>query len=330
VDATEEILGIVEDLGERDLVIVLLSGGGSALLVAPADDISLKDKQLTTSALLASGATIQEINSVRKHLSRVKGGQLARACGPASVMTLVLSDVIGDSLDVIASGPTVPDASTYGDALAVIDRYRLREKLPESVVERLDRGGSGDLPETPKPGDDAFARNTVRIIGSNRVALEAAAAMGNANGYRSRILTSSLRGEAREVAKVLSALAEGVPDDERPCALICGGETTVTLGDDPGTGGRNQELALAAALEIDGRDDIVVLSVGTDGTDGPTDAAGGIVDGESVRRARETGLDIRDALHRHDAHPLLSEIGDLVTTGPTGTNVMDVVIFLVG
>jgi hydroxypyruvate reductase len=330
VDAASEILELVSELDERDLVIVLLSGGGSALLVAPADGISLDDKQITTNALLASGATIHEINTVRKHFSRVKGGQLARACGPAAVVTLALSDVIGDSLDVIASGPTVPDTSTYGDALAVIDRYGLRETLPKSVVERFRRGAAGDLPETPKPGDDAFRRSVVRIVGSNRTALTAAADAARANGYEPRVLTSSLRGEAREVANVLVAIAEGVANSDRPCGLICGGETTVTLGSNPGTGGRNQELALAAALEIDGRDDIVVLSVGTDGTDGPTDAAGGIVDGESVRRAREAELDVRDALRRHDAYPLLAEIDDLVVTGPTGTNVMDVVIVLVG
>lgn len=330
VDAANEILELVSDLDERDLVIVLLSGGGSALLVAPADDISLDDKQITTNALLASGATIHEINAVRKHLSRVKGGQLAHACAPASVVTLALSDVIGDPLDVIASGPTVPDTSMYADAVAVIDRYGLREKLPKAVVDRLDRGAAGDLPETPKPGDEAFKRGVVRIVGSNRATLAAASETARANGYKPRVLTSSLRGEAREVAKVLVSLAEGVSDIDRPCALICGGETTVTLGTNPGMGGRNQELALAAALEIDGGDDIVVLSVGTDGTDGPTDAAGGLVDGESVSRARKTELDIRDALHRHDAYPLLKEIGDLVVTGPTGTNVMDVVIVLVG
>ena len=330
VDATNEILELISDLDECDLVVVLLSGGGSALLVAPADGISLDDKQITTNALLASGATIHEINAVRKHLSRVKGGQLARACAPAIVVTLALSDVIGDPLDVIASGPTVADTSTYADALAVIDRYEIVEKVPASVVERFRRGAAGDLPETPKPGDDVYRRGVVRIVGSNNTALTAAADAARVNGYEPCVLTSSLRGEAREVAKVVVAIAEGVANEDRPCALICGGETTVTLGSNPGTGGRNQELALAAALEIEGRDDIVVLSVGTDGTDGPTDAAGGIVDGESARRAREAGLDVRDALRRHDAYPLLAEIGDLVVTGPTGTNVMDVVIVLVG
>lgn len=330
VDAATEMLELVRDLNECDVVIMLLSGGGSALLVAPADGISLNDKQTVTNALLGSGATIHEMNAVRKHLSRVKGGQLARACGSATVLTLALSDVINDPIDVIASGPTVPDTSTFADAVAVIDRYGLRNILPKAAVGRLERGVAGEIDDTPKANDALFQRNTVRIVGSNRTALRAAYDAAYEAGYTPRILTSSLRGEAREAAKVLVALAEGVPKTDHPCALICGGETTVTLGENPGAGGRNQEFAVAAALEITERDDIVVLSVGTDGTDGPTDAAGGIVDSTTVQRAEAAGFNVRDALQRHDAYPLLEAIGDLVVTGPTGTNVMDVVVILVG
>ena len=330
VRAADELLHLVSGLSPRDVVIVLLSGGGSALLVAPAEGITLADKQATTGLLLASGATIGEINCVRKHLSRVKGGQLVRACAPARVVALALSDVIGDPLDVIASGPTVPDPTTYVDALAVLDRYGLREKVPPSVVARLVQGAAGALSETSKADDPAFARAATLLIGTNRVALDAAARTAEMNGYRPRVLTSSLRGEAREVAKVICALAEGVAPQDRPAALVFGGETTVTLSPDAGRGGRNQELALAAAIEIAGRDDVVILSMGTDGTDGPTDAAGGIADGGTVERARDAGCSPGDALRRHDAYPLLEATGDLIVTGPTGTNVMDVVIALVG
>jgi len=330
VRAADELLHLVSGLSPRDVVIVLLSGGGSALLVAPAEGITLADKQATTGLLLASGATIGEINCVRKHLSRVKGGQLVRACAPARVVALALSDVIGDPLDVIASGPTVPDPTTYVDALAVLDRYGLREKVPPNVVARFVQGAAGALPETPKADDPAFARAATLLIGTNRVALDAAARTAEMNGYRPRVLTSSLRGEAREVAKVICALAEGVAPQDRPAALVFGGETTVTLSPDAGRGGRNQELALAAAIEIAGRDDVVILSMGTDGTDGPTDAAGGIADGGTVERARDAGCSPGDALRRHDAYPLLEATGDLIVTGPTGTNVMDVVIALVG
>jgi len=330
VSATNDLLRLVDGLAEHDLVIVLISGGGSALMVAPADGISLADKQTTTGALLSCGATINEINCIRKHLSRVKGGQLARAAAPAHVVSLILSDVIGDPLDVIASGPTVPDPTSFGDALAILDRYALRRTVPRSARERLEAGARGEIEETPKPGDAVFRRSRAHLVGTNRLALEAAARLASERGYAPRVLTSTLRGEAREAAKVVCSLAEGVGTDVGPTALIFGGETTVTLSPDSGKGGRNQELALAAALEIKGRDDVVILSLGTDGTDGPTDAAGGLTDGTTCERAKAAGLSPEDALRRHDAYPLLQATGDLVVTGPTGTNVMDVVVALVG
>jgi len=330
VAATVEMLDTVADLNERDIVIVLLSGGGSALLVASAPGITLLDKQETTGALLACGATIDEVNSVRKHLSRVKGGQLARACQPAHVLTLALSDVIGDPPDVIASGPTAPDTSTFASALAVVDRYEMRERIPASAMERLEQGARGEIAETPGEDDPAFARTSDRIVGSNRTALDAAATEARAQGYDARIMTSSLRGEAREVATAVSSLAEGAREHLAPTALMFGGETTVTLGNSPGRGGRNQELALSAALSVAGSDDIVLMSIGTDGTDGPTDAAGGIIDGATVARAEALGLSAADHLARHDAYPLLERTGDLIRTGPTGTNVMDIVVALVG
>jgi glycerate 2-kinase len=336
VAATASMLELVRGLNANDVVFVLLSGGGSALLVAPVEGVSLADKQSTTSALLACGATIDEINSVRKHLSRVKGGLLARECAPARVVTLALSDVIGDPADVIASGPTVPDTTSYSDAMSVLERYSLLDRVPRSVIDHFNAGLAGRIPDTPKIGDAAFDRTQYELVGTNHGALEAAREEAVRAGYSARILTSSMRGEARDVAKALVALAEGIKASERPVALILGGETTVTLNESPGLresvglGGRNQELALVAAREILGRDDVVVLSVGTDGTDGPTDAAGGVVDGESVVRAVAAGLDIETALRRHDSYPLLKEIGDLVVTGPTGTNVMDVMVALVG
>jgi len=330
VRAADELLRLVSRLTERDLVIVLISGGGSALLVAPADGITLSDKQATTSALLACGATINEMNCVRKHLSRVKGGQLARACMPARVVSLILSDVIGDPLDVIASGPTVPDPTTFRDALAVLDRYGLRGTVPQAVLRRFDAGAAGAVPETPKPGDPTFERSITHLVGTNRLALDAAARLATQYDYSPRVLTSTLRGEAREVAKVIGSLAEAVGPHDGPTALILGGETTVTLSEHPGRGGRNQELALAFAREVAGRDDMVLLSVGTDGTDGPTDAAGALVDGRTCERANAAGFSVEKALDGHNSYPLLEATSDLVKTGPTGTNVMDVVVVLVG
>lgn len=336
------ILRVAEQATERDLVLCLLSGGGSALLEALPEPLTLVDLQATTAALLASGAAIHEVNAVRKHLSRVKGGQLARAVAPATLITLVLSDVVGSPLDVIASGPTVPDASTWGQVEEIVTRYRLWASLPPAVRARLEQGAAGALPETPKADDPCFARASVVIVGDNAQAAEAAQREAAALGYQSAVLTTFLEGEAREVAKVAVALAREVQAADRPlpapACLILGGETTVTLGSggeeaesglSPGTGGRNQELALAAALALAGKPGILVGALATDGSDGPTDSAGAIVDGETVARAAAQGYDAATHLARHDAYPLLDAVGDLLRSGPTNTNVNDLLFVLV-
>lgn len=328
LDAGRRILALLEDASADDLVLVLLSGGGSALLEAPAG-LTLADLQATTDALLACGATINEINCLRKHLSLVKGGQLARAASPATLVTLVLSDVVGSPLDVIASGPTVPDRSTWADAWAVITRYGLASRLPATALVRLQAGMRGELPDTPKPDDPIFADVRTVIVGDNRVAAAAACQRAAELGYHPLLLTTFVEGEAREVAKVVVAVAKEVHSSERPVAppacLILGGETTVTLGAQPGHGGRNQELALAAALALEGLPGVTVAALATDGSDGPTDSAGGLIDAETVARGRAAGLDAGLALRRHDAYPYLRATGDLLLTGPTQTNVNDLI-----
>ena len=325
-------LALLAGLAPDALVLGLFSGGGSALLPAPAAGLTLAEKQETTRLLLACGATIDEINALRKHLSAIKGGLLARAAAPARVVALMLSDVIGDPLDTIASGPTHPDATTFGDCLAIVDRYDLRCQLPAPVRQHLEAGARGERPETPKPGDPCFARAESLVIGNSRLAIDAAAHKASALGYEVLVLTSRLQGEARHAAAALVAIAQETTATDRPIArpacFIAGGETTVTLRGD-GKGGRNQELALAAALQLDGWPAITLLSAGTDGTDGPTDAAGALADGQTLRRARTRGLDARAFLDRHDSYPFFAALDDLVITGPTGTNVMDLQIVLI-
>lgn len=327
------ILDLAHRAGARDLVICLLSGGGSALLEALPPGISPADLQATTGLLLASGATIHEINTLRKHLSLLKGGRLAAAVAPATLLTLVLSDVVGSPLDVIASGPTVADPTTWADAWAVIARYALADRLPASVRSYLQAGLAGALPDTPKPGDPLFARSRVCLVGDNAMAAAAAAAAAAGQGYHSLILTTFLEGEAREVARVAVALAREVQAYHRPvpppACLILGGETTVTLGPQPGHGGRNQELALAGAIALSGTTGITLVALATDGTDGPTDAAGGVVDGTTLARGAALGLDARDHLRRHDAYPYLAAVGALLKTGPTRTNVNDLLFLFV-
>jgi len=296
IRGAEDILSVVSGAGDRDLVICVLSGGGSALLVSPVQSVSLQDKQEVTRLLLACGANIHEINTVRKHLSRVKGGGLARLAHPATVVSLILSDVIGDDLDVIASGSTVPDSSTYHQAVQVLKAYGIWEQVPKSVREHVEKGVNGKIEETPKPGDISFQNDSWELVGTNLQALRAARKEADSQGYKSLILS--------------------------------GGETTVTL-QGGGRGGRNMEFALASAIALEGMKHVVVLSGGTDGTDGPTDAAGAIADGETVVRARAEGLDANDYLRRNDSYPFFQAIGDLVMTGPTRTNVMDVCIMLV-
>ena len=312
-----------------DLVLCLISGGASALLPLPAGPITLAEKQATTSLLLACGATIHEINAVRKHLSRIKGGQLARLAAPATVESLLLSDVIGDDLDVIGSGPTAPDASTFAGALAILEKFDLVGRVPAAVRNRLQQGVRGELPETPKPGDPLFRGVRNVLVGNNRLALDAAARRARALGFRTLVLSSEIQGETREIARMHAAIAREIVSTSRPvkapACIITGGETTVTLHGD-GKGGRNQEFVLAAALEIAGLRHVVVFSAGTDGSDGPTDAAGAIADGDTLRRNPEA----ISYLNRNDSYHYFQPLGDLVMTGATNTNVMDVRILLVG
>lgn len=332
VDGTIKIRSLLADLDDETLVICLLSGGGSALLPAPADGLTLADKQATTQHLLSCGATIDEVNAVRKHLSAVKGGLLARSAQPATLVTLALSDVIGDPLDTIASGPTYPDSTTFADCLEIVDRYGLRSRLPAAVRQRLEAGGRGDLPDTPKEGDPCFVRTSTYVIGNNALAIAAARDKSRQLGYTPLVLSTRIQGEARDVAAVLVAIGQEVRTADRPvprpACVICGGETTVTLRG-KGKGGRNQELALAAALRLDGWDGITLLSGGTDGTDGPTDAAGASVDTHTLSRARQAGLNAPDFLTRNDSYHFFQALDDLLITGATNTNVMDLQILLV-
>ncbi len=286
-----------------------------------------------TRLLLECGADIGEVNTVRKHLSRLKGGGLARLAAPARLLTLILSDVVGDPLEVIASGPTAADPTTFADALAVLKRYGLPVEVPGSVLRYLERGAEGAVPETLKPGDPALNRCRNLLVGNNAAAVAAAARSAAELGYRPLILSTTITGETRHVAAVHGALAREMVASGHPvpppACLISGGETTVTVTGE-GKGGRNQEFALAAALEIRGLPNILVFSAGTDGTDGPTDAAGAVADGTTVERAEKAGRDPRRHLETNDAYPLFAELGDLVMTGPTNTNVMDLRLVLAG
>jgi hydroxypyruvate reductase len=306
----------------------------------PRESISLRDKQEITGLLLKCGATIDEINVIRKHLSGIKGGRLAQAAFPSRLFCLILSDVVGDSLSTIASGPTVGDPSTFSDCENVLEKYEIRHEASETVQEIITGGLRGNFDETPKPGDEIFHRVSNVIIGSNRNALEAAATEASSLGFNLMTLSTRMTGEAREVGTMLANKMAEICDTDSPVAppacLLAGGETTVTIRG-AGKGGRNQELALAAAIELaehrrrHGADmpDVVIAGVGTDGGDGPTDAAGAIVDTTTVERAERKGLDPMASLNENDSYHLLGPIGDLLITGPTGTNVMDLMIALV-
>jgi len=322
--ATEEMVRRANAAGADDLIVFLVSGGGSALTPAPVLPITLAEKQDTTRLLLGAGATINELNTVRKHLSLFKGGQFARAAAPATLVALILSDVIGDPLDVIASGPTAPDPTTFAEALSVLARRGVGGQVPLPVRARLETGARGEIAETPKPGDPAFKRVTNVVIGNNATVVEAAAAEARRLGYRTEILTRELQGEAREVARQLVARARGqVPHT----CLIAGGETTVTVRG-RGRGGRCQEFVLAAALELSSEDRLVVLAAGTDGSDGPTDAAGAIADATTITRGERGGRAARAALDDNDAYTFLSAADALVVSGPTNTNLLDVYVVL--
>jgi glycerate 2-kinase len=326
LEAARHIEAIADRAQAEDLVICLFSGGGSALLTRPAPGITLGELGLMNGALLASGAPIEQINVLRKHVSAIKGGQLARRIWPARHVTLLLSDVVGDVVDVVASGPTVHDPSTWADAQAVITRYGLGERLPASVLRRVAAGCAGQVEETPKAGDVAFERAILRVIAGGELACEAAAARGRELGLQVRIETTSLRGEAREVGRALVEAGRGMRRGAAARCVVLGGETTVKLGRDAGRGGRNQELALAALCAMrEGDTGLWVGSMTTDGTDGPTDVAGAIV-WAGMGGEREV---LERALARHDATPALEEIGALVRCGPTRTNVNDLVFLIV-
>ena len=329
VEGARRIADLALQAGKDDLVVCLISGGGSALLPFPAPPITLEEKQQVTRLLLNCGANIHEVNAVRKHISGIKGGQLARLAAPAQVEALLLSDVIGDDLDVIGSGPTAPDASTFARVAEIFEHYAITAQVPRAVLERIEAGLRGEIPETPKPGDPLFRRVRNTVVGSNRLALDAAARRAREIGYRTLVLASEIQGETRDVARMHAAIAREVVHAGRPArppaCIITGGETTVTIKG-CGLGGRNQEFVLAAAIDIAGLPDTVVFSAGTDGTDGPTDAAGAIADGGTLARNPEAAR----FLEANDSYHYFEGLGDLVKTGPTNTNVMDVRLLLVG
>src|SRR5688572_2847511 len=329
--ATERIVRLLRQTRSDDLVINLISGGGSALLCSPADGISFHEKQEITRRLLSCGAPIGEINAIRKHISKVKGGRLAGLAYPSTLISLILSDVVGDSISDIASGPTAADPSTFSECQAILDRYKLRTEKAVSIARFIDKGSAREIEETPKPGDPIFNNVMNVVVGSNRLAVIAAKEQAERLGYSVKVIDKLAEGEATELAVAHAAIAKKIYHSgtvRRPACVISGGEATVTLRGD-GLGGRNQEFALATALEIDGLDGVVALIGGTDGSDGPTEAAGGIVDGGTVRRGETKGLDARDYLSRNDSYHYLNATDDLLVTGPTFTNVMDLRLFII-
>lgn len=322
LQAGQRIREVLSDLRANDLLVCLISGGGSALAILPPPPLTLYDVQMLTEALLRCGAEITEINVVRRHLDLLKGGGVARLASPARLLTLILSDVLGDSLEAIASGPTAPDSTTKQDALFVLEKYGLHTRISPSVL--------AALLETPKPGDEVFTRVQNVVIGRNRDALQAALCQAQREGFHAVLLNDDLRGEARERGRALSRVLRDVHEQgkpvPRPACLLAGGETTVALGEAKGRGGRNQELALAAVPELAGLPDVLFITLATDGEDGPTDAAGAVVNGETARRAVTLGLDPDVMLQQHDSYTFFTALGDAIRIGPTGTNVNDLVL----
>jgi len=332
IKGADEILNLVEGAGKNDLVLCLISGGGSALLVLPAEGITLKDKQDTIKILLSCGATIHEINTIRKHISEIKGGRLAKAAYPAGMISLILSDVVGDDLDVIASGPSAPDPSTFKECMEIFEKYKITKNIPKAVLSHIMKGASGKVPETPKEGDRVFNNTYNLIIAGNMEAISAARQESKKMGYKTLVLSSMIEGETRDVAKVHTAIAKEILKTGNPLppptCILSGGETTVNITGS-GLGGRNQEFVLAAAIDIAKRKNIVVLSGGTDGGDGPTDAAGAIADNNTFKRAKSMGLNPLNFLLNNDSYHFFKQLDDLLITGPTNTNVMDLRIILV-
>jgi glycerate 2-kinase len=330
--AVEGMREILRDLRPGDVVLCLISGGGSALLPAPAPQIDLKEKQEVTTALLRAGATIRELNAVRKHLSSIKGGQLLRWTAPARVVSLIMSDVIGDPLDFIASGPTSPDTTTFADALTIIQKYGI--EVSGRVRERFEAGTRGEIEETPKEGDPIFERVSNHVIATNRMLVETASAKARELGFETLFLSSEVEGEARDVGRFFASMAREIGSTgnpaEPPACVLAAGETTVTVRG-LGMGGRNQEMALAWAMKMKDWDrPTCFASIATDGTDGSTIAAGGLVDPHTYRRAIEVNMDPARYLRSNDSYNFLKAVGDLVTTGPTQTNLMDLQILLAG
>ncbi|MBW1644537.1 MAG: glycerate kinase [Deltaproteobacteria bacterium] len=331
-NGADEIVNLLKKAGKKDLVICLISGGGSALLPLPVEEISLKEKQETIKVLLSCGASIHEINTIRKHISKIKGGKLAKEVYPAQLITFILSDVVGDDMDVIASGPTVPDTSSFGDCMRIFEKYHIENKVPESVVQYINDGISGKVEETPGKEDRVFKRNQNVIIGSNIEAILAAKKEAEALGYNPLILSSMIQGETRHTALVYTAIAKQIIKTghpvKPPTCVLAGGETTVTVKG-TGKGGRNQEFALASVADISNKNNIVILSCGTDGNDGDTDAAGAVPDSHTLNRARRIGIDPNRFLENNDSYHFFEKLGDLIKTGPTNTNVMDIQVILV-
>jgi glycerate 2-kinase len=326
---TDKIIDLLISAEKNDLVICLISGGGSALLTSPVSEISLDSIQALTKDLLACGADIYEINTMRKHLDLIKGGGMADLAFPAQVPALILSDVVGDPLDIIASGPTVPDPGTFQDAWHVLEKYNLIDKTRQDIVRWLKRGISGEILETPKPGDRVFSKVQNIIVGSNRQAVEAALKYAQSEGFQPILLTTRLTGEARKAGSTLGALAQqAAARSTKPLCMAAGGETTVVVQGN-GYGGRNQELALSAVREIAGVPNAFLASLATDGGDGPTDAAGAVVSGETYEQASSLGLDPLDFLNRNDSYHFFEPLGDLIKPGPTLTNVNDITFLFI-
>ena len=332
VAGSKQLLDMARSADEATLVICLVSGGGSALMVSPADGLTLKDKQETTRVLLSCGATIHEMNTIRKHLSGIKGGRLAGAVYPATMVCLILSDVVGDDLDVISSGPAVADPGTFESCMKIIRSYGIEDRLSGAVISHLKRGAQGLIPETPKPGDRALESVHHTIVANNFDALKTAEECAEKLGYNTLILSSLIEGETADIAGMHAAIARQVLMSghpvRTPACILSGGETTVTIKG-KGKGGRNQEFALASAFHIDGKKRIVILSGGTDGSDGPTDAAGAVADHTTIQRAVSGGLNPERHLKENNAYPFFDGLNDLVKTGATNTNVMDVRIMLI-
>jgi glycerate 2-kinase len=332
IKSTDEILRLLQNVKEHDLVFCLISGGGSALFESPCEGITLEDIQKVNELFLKSGARIHEMNAIRKHISKVKGGQLARIC-KGKITSFILSDVENDSLDTIASGPTSPDHSTFSDCKRILSKYGLLQKIPVSIREHIQKGLDGTVEETPKITNPIFNRVHNVIIGNNRIALYASYKKAKELGYHTAILSSCIKGEAREVAKVFGAIAKEIHTSEnpmkRPACIIAGGETTVTVKGN-GVGGRSQEFVLSAAEEIDGLGNTVILSAGTDGIDGSTDAAGAIADSSTIIRARQEQIDPEIYLADNNSYFFFKQLNDHIITGPTKTNVMDILVLITG